>query len=75
VRCICYSEWSEATRRFITITLEDSIRKVQENQDTVGLTGAHQLLIHADVILLEKNMNTLKRDIEGPLDAGKEADL
>jgi hypothetical protein len=63
------------TVRSNEITLEYSITKVQENQETWELNGAHQLLIHTDVNLPKKNMNTLKRKVEGPLHAGIKVDL
>jgi hypothetical protein len=42
----------------------------------LGLNGTHQLLVHAnDVNLLDENMNTINRNIEGPFDAREGADL
>jgi hypothetical protein len=42
--------------------LEYAIRKVQENQVGLKLNGTHQLLVHAnDVILLGDNVDRMKK--------------
>jgi hypothetical protein len=41
------------------------VRKVQENQGALKLSGAHQLLVYADdVHLLRDNIDTIKKNIE-----------
>jgi hypothetical protein len=56
--------------------LEYAIRKVLENQVGLKLNGAHQLLAYADdVNLLGSNIDTMKRNTEALIIAGKEVGL
>jgi hypothetical protein len=52
---------------------EYAIRKVQENQVGLKLNGTHQLLLAYadDVNLLGDNIDTIKKDMENLIDAGK----
>jgi hypothetical protein len=53
--------------------LEDAIKKVQENQVGLQLSGTHQLLAYAyDVNLLGDNIDTIKKNTETLIDASKE---
>jgi hypothetical protein len=57
-------------------TVEFAVRKVQENQVTLKLNGAHQLLVCAnDINLLNDNIDTKKKNTETVIDATKEAGL
>jgi hypothetical protein len=57
-------------------TLEDAIRKVQENQVGLKLKATHQLLAYADdVNLLGDNIDTIKKNTETLIDASKEVGL
>jgi hypothetical protein len=58
------------------LALEYAIRKVQENQVGLKLDGTEQLLAYADdVNLLGDNMDTIKKNTETLIDAGKEVGL
>jgi hypothetical protein len=59
-----------------SFALEYAIRKVQENQVGLKLTGTHQLLAYTDdVSLLGDNIDTIKKDTETLIDASKEVGL
>jgi hypothetical protein len=56
--------------------LEFLIRRVQENQVGLKLSGTHQLLIYAnDVNLLGDNIDTIKKNRQTLFDPSKEVDL
>jgi uncharacterized NAD-dependent epimerase/dehydratase family protein len=52
--------------------LESAIRRVQENQEGLKLSGTHQLLAYADVInIVGEDKNIGKKSTEVLLDASK----
>jgi hypothetical protein len=56
--------------------LECAIRRVQANQEGMKLNGAHQLLAYADdVNTLGGSINSIKKNAEGLIIAGKEIGL
>jgi hypothetical protein len=56
--------------------LEYAIRKVQEIQVELKSNGTHQLLVSADdVNLLGDNIDTMKKNTQTLIEAGKESDL
>jgi hypothetical protein len=61
---------------FFIFVLKYTIRKVQENQVGLKLSGTCQLLSHADNInLLGDNLNTTKKNAETVIDASKKGGL
>jgi hypothetical protein len=57
-------------------SLQYAIRKVQDNQVGLKMNGTHQLLVHADhVNLLGDNIDTINKNTQTLIDAGKEVDL
>jgi hypothetical protein len=58
------------------IALEYATRRVQENQEGQKLNGIHQLLAYSDdVNIVGGNIDTIEKNKEAVLDAGKEVGL
>jgi hypothetical protein len=57
-------------------SLEYAIRRVQENQEGLKLNVTHQLLAYAnDVSIVGENTDSIKKNTEALVDAGKEVGL
>jgi hypothetical protein len=60
----------------LNFTLEYVNRKVQENQVVLKLNRTHQLLLYADdVNLLGDNVDSIKKNTNALINAGKDAGL
>jgi hypothetical protein len=58
------------------IALEYATRRVQGKQEGQNLNGTHQLLSHGvDVNIVGENIDTIQKNKEALLDAGKEVGL
>jgi hypothetical protein len=72
----CLKQRDGLSPRLFNFALEYAIRKVQENQVGLKLTGTHKLLTYADdVNLLESNIDAIKKNTETLIDASKEVGL
>jgi hypothetical protein len=68
------SEWPETRRCFITIAFQLCFEIC--HQESLKLNGTHQFLAYADdVNILGENIDTIQKNTEALLDAGKEVGL
>jgi hypothetical protein len=68
------TEW--AVMDWIDLALESTIRKVQENQMGLKLSGTLQLLIYADDVNVPGNYTgTIQKNTDSLIDASKEVGL
>jgi hypothetical protein len=58
-----------------SFALKYAIRRVQEKQEGLKLNGTHQLLAYVDDNIVGKNTDTIQKNTEALLDAGKEDGL
>jgi flagellar biogenesis protein FliO len=57
------------------LALEYVIRRLQANQEGLNLSGAHQLLVYADVTILSESIHTIKKNTKTLFVAGKRIGL
>jgi hypothetical protein len=59
----------------LNFAFEQAIRKYQENQEEMELSGMHQLLVYADITFLSENINTIKQNEKTILETCKNIGL
>ena len=65
-----------AVNLLLNFALEDAVRRVQLNQDSLKLNGTHQLLVYADdVKILGGSVHTVEKNTEIVAVASKEIRL